>query len=210
MSSEKFHLKFSEIVQGDYVLAKLNLMLVFQVNCPGCFAYAFPVALRLHEAYKDRGLKILGLSTAFENFNLNTLGNTIRLIEKGEVVGETQTMLERAGYPKFPLKIPFDIAYDEMSPNDLTHLDEDIERFCRHHPEFETHNADVKRTIKDQLKEYFSKKTMRAYTFDANHLNGTPSWILFDDQRNLLYESFGHKEYERVVHIIEKFLESAS
>jgi hypothetical protein len=207
MSQDKklFHLKHSEIVQGDFALADLNLMLIFQVNCPGCFAYALPVALRLFEEYRGR-VKVLGLSTAFEDFDLNTLGNTIRLLDSGEVVGETQKMLERAGYKKFPLTIPFDVAFDELMPNDLSHLEEDIDQFCRNNAEFNAQEPEVRRTIKDQLKDYFSKKTMRAYTFDANHLNGTPTWVLFDKDKTLLYESFGHKEYERLVHIIEKFL----
>ena len=198
MPSDKFQLRYSEIVQGDFALGDLNLMLVFQVNCQGCFAYAFPVALRLHEAYADRGLTLLGLSTAFEDFDLNTLGNTIRLVDKGAVVGKTQEMLERAGYEKFPLSIPFDIAFDELSPNDLSHLEEDIDRFCRNNPEFNAQKPDVRRSIKEQLKEYFAQKTLRAFTFDANHLQGTPTWVLFDKQKNLLYESFGHKEYERL------------
>src|SRR5689334_13018354 len=119
MASDQFNLRYSEVVQGTFTLGKLNLLLVFQVNCPGCFAYALPVALRIYEDYKNKGLTVLALSTAFEDFDLNTLGNTIRLIEKGEVVGETQKMLERAGYPKFPLSIPFDVAFDELTPNDL-------------------------------------------------------------------------------------------
>jgi len=205
MEANQFHLRYSEVVQGTFVLGELNLLLVFQINCPGCFSNALPVALRIHEEFKDRGLTVLGLSTAFEDFDLNTLGNTIRLIEKGEVVGETHKVLERAGYPKFPLKIPFDIAFDELKPNDLTHLEEDIDQFCRNNEEFNAKDAESKRTIKDQLKDYFSKKTFRAYTFDANHLNGTPTWVLFDREKNLHYESFGHKEYERLVHIIEKF-----
>jgi hypothetical protein len=206
MAADKFHLRYSEVVQGDFKLGKLNLMLVFQVNCPECFAHALPVLLRLYEEYKGTELKILGLSTAFEDFEYNTLGNTIRLLDKGQVVGKTKKMLERAGYEKFPLAIPFDIAFDELKPNDLSHLEEDIDQFCRNNADFNAQNAEVKRNIKDQLREYFSKKTMRAYTFDANHLNGTPSWVLFDKDRNLLYESFGHKEYERLEHIIKKFL----
>jgi hypothetical protein len=205
MSEKIFDLKYSEVVQGDFIFAGLNLMLVFQVNCPGCFAYAMPVALRLHEEYKDKGLKILALSTAFEDFDLNTLGNTIRLIESGEVVGKTKEMLMKTGYERFPLTIPFDVAFDQLSPNDLTHLEEDIDQFCKNNDEFNAQQPDVKRTIKEQLKDYFAKKVLRAYTFDANHLKGTPTWVMFDQDMRLLYESFGHKEYERLVHIIEKF-----
>ncbi len=206
MATDQFHLHYSEVVQGDFKLAEMNLMLIFQVNCPESFAYAFPVMLRLFEDYKDTRLKMLGLSTACEDFDLNTLGNTIRLVEQGQVVGKAKKMLERAGHEKFPLTIPFDIAFDELKPNDLSHLEEDIDQFCRNNVEFNAQNTEVKRNIKEQLREYFSKKTLRAHTFDANHLKGTPSWVLFDKNKNLLYESFGHKEYERLEHIIKKFL----
>lgn len=206
MSSEQFDLKFSQVLQGDFGLEDLNLMLVFQVNCPGCFASALPVAIRLHEEYRPKGLNVLGLSTAFEDFDLNTVGNTLRLLENGHIVGETRKVLEHAGYKNFPLKIPFDIAFDLLSPNDPSYLEKDIEDFCHSHPELGLENPEVKKTLKDELKDYFSKKTFRAHTFDSNNLGGTPSWILFDRKKTLLYESFGHKEYERMVHIVEKFL----
>ena len=206
MPSEQFDLKFSQVLQGDFGLEDLNLMLLFQVNCPGCFAYALPVAIRLHDEYRPKGLNVLGLSTAFENFDLNTVGNTLRLLENGHIVGETKKVLERAGYKEFPLKIPFDVAFDLLTPNDPSHLEEDIDAFCRNHPELGAGNSEEQKTIKDQIKDYFSQKTFRAHTFDANHLNGTPTWVLFDRKKTLLYESFGHKEYERMVHIVEKFL----
>lgn len=206
MSQPKFDLKYSEILQGDFSIEDLNLLLVFQVNCPGCFAYALPLAIRLHEEFRPRGLNTLALSTAFEDFDLNTVGNTLRLLENGHVVGETRKVLESAGYEKFPLKIPFDVAFDHLSLNDPSFLEEDMKSFCAKHPELQTIEAEENRDIKEQIKDYFLKKKFRAHTFSANHLNGTPSWILFDRQKNLLYESFGHKEYERLVHIIEKFL----
>lgn len=205
MSSGKFDLKYSEVLQGDFGLEDLNLILVFQVNCPGCFAYAFPIAIRLHEEFRPKGLNVLALSTAFEDFDLNTVGNTLRLLETGHIVGETRKVLEKAGYANFPLKIPFDVAFDLVVPNDPSFLEDDIKSFCAKHPELGIDNTKDE-NIKDQIKEYFLKKTYRAHTFSANHLSGTPSWILCDRKKNLLYESFGHKEYERMAHIVEKFL----
>lgn len=206
MQKPKFDLKYSEVLQGDFGLEDLNLILVFQVNCPGCFAYAFPVAIRAYQEYREKGLNVLALSTAFEDFDLNTVGNTLRLLESGYIVGETRKVLERSGYPTFPLKIPFDVAFDLVFPNDASFLEEDIKSFCAKHPELDADSSEETANIKDQLREYFSRKTYRAHTFSANYLNGTPSWILCDRQKNLLYESFGHKEYERMAHIIERFL----
>lgn len=202
----KFDLKYSEVLQGDFGFEDLNLVLVFQVNCPGCFAYALPVAIRLHEEFRSKGLNVLALSTAFEDFDLNTVGNTLRLLESGYIVGETRKVLERAGYPAFPLKISFDVAFDLIVPNDPSFLEDDIKSFCAKHPELSVDDAEDYLSIKEELKDYFLNKAYRAHTFSANHLSGTPSWILCDRQKNLLYESFGHKEYERMAHIVEKFL----
>ncbi|MBP6343869.1 MAG: hypothetical protein KA403_08045 [Candidatus Omnitrophica bacterium] len=206
MHSQKFDLKYSEVLQGDFGLEDLNMILVFQVNCPGCFAYALPLAIRLHEEYRAKGLNVLALSTAFEDFDLNTVGNTLRLLESGHIVGETRKVLEKAGYTSFPLKISFDVAFDLIAPNDPAYLEDDIKTFCTKHPELSVDDSEAGRSIKDQLKEYFLKKKFRAHTFSANHLSGTPSWILCDRTKNLLYESFGHKEYDRMVHIVEQFL----
>jgi len=35
-------LKIDRVLQGSFDLKALNLLFVFQVNCPGCFIYGFP------------------------------------------------------------------------------------------------------------------------------------------------------------------------
>ena len=60
----------TEALSGSVVLFD-----VFQVNCPGCFLHALPKAIELHEKYKDQGLVIIGLATAFEDYDKNTLEN---------------------------------------------------------------------------------------------------------------------------------------
>jgi Uma2 family endonuclease len=32
----KFHLNIQELVQGKFILKRVNMNFVFQVNCPGC------------------------------------------------------------------------------------------------------------------------------------------------------------------------------
>src|SRR5919201_6124819 len=65
------------------------LIEVFQVNCPGCFLYAIPEAISVYHKFKENGLKVIGISTAFEDFDKNTLDNLKRLLERGELIGET-------------------------------------------------------------------------------------------------------------------------
>ena len=82
-------MNITKALQGDFQVKDLNLLLAFQVNCPGCFIYALPLAEKLHHQYGDR-LNVLGLSTAFEDFDLNTADYTQCLLETGEVVGATK------------------------------------------------------------------------------------------------------------------------
>ena len=106
-----FQIKVSQVLQGEFQLKSLNLLLTFQVNCPGCFIYALPLAARLHETYGDR-LNILGLSTAFEDYDLNTLENTRHLLDSGTVVGMTKRYLRQQGQQTYDLPIRFPVAFD--------------------------------------------------------------------------------------------------
>ena len=95
-------LSVSDWVQGepinfDQLSGRVVLVEVFQVNCPGCFLYSLPQAIELHRKYSDKGLSVLGVATAFEDFDKNNLKNLIRLAENGEVVGETLHLLSQQG-----------------------------------------------------------------------------------------------------------------
>ena len=73
-------LQIDRVLQGLFELKALNLLFVFQVNCPGCFLYGFPLVNSLYWKYHDSGLNVLGLSTAFEDFEFNTAENTELLL----------------------------------------------------------------------------------------------------------------------------------
>lgn len=195
---KKLFLKTSTILQGDFKLADVNILLVFQVNCPGCFLHAFPIANKIFENYREKGIKVLALSTAFEDFDYNTLENTKLLLGEGKIVGETKKALNKFGHNTIPFKISFDVAFDQLEKNEVHDLEKEIESFCRLIPDFENKNSVEKKLIKAQAKQYLQDKTMKALTFDTNFLMGTPSWIIFDKGLNILYDSFGHREYEEL------------
>jgi len=73
--------KIDRVLQGSFDLKALNLLFVFQVNCPGCFLRFFLVN-KLHWKYRQSGLNVLGLSTAFEDFEYNTAANTELLLTR--------------------------------------------------------------------------------------------------------------------------------
>ncbi len=85
----KIRLSINHVLQGNFELQAVNLLFVFQVNCPGCFLYGFPLVNRLYWEYSQRGLQVLGLSTAFEDFDLNTAANTELLLKEKLTVGAT-------------------------------------------------------------------------------------------------------------------------
>src|ERR1051326_5514338 len=74
------NLTVSEWVQGrptniDKERGNVVLVEVFQVNCPGCFTHGVPQAIDMYKKYHNDGLRVLGLATAFEDFDKNTLEN---------------------------------------------------------------------------------------------------------------------------------------
>jgi len=113
----KFHLRTEQILQGHFTLQSLNLILIFQVNCPGCFIYALPLAAKLYERHRDR-INILGLSTAFEDFDLNTAENTQKLLQSGEMVGVTRHYFQQKQIEQYPITTRI---CDRLRSRDLSH-----------------------------------------------------------------------------------------
>ena len=155
----KFHLSTEQVLQGNFTPQFINLILIFQVNCPGCFIYALPLAAKLHEQYKDR-INILGLSTAFEDFEFNTIANTQKLLQSGEMVGVTRKFFLEEQIDRYQVPLEFAIAFDRE-------------------------------------------------TFHRNFLPGTPSWVIFDQDYNVLTSWFGHKSEGEVDNILGKHLRRA-
>ncbi|RZM77137.1 hypothetical protein [Leptolyngbya iicbica] len=177
-----FQMKISEVLQGEFALRPLNLLLVFQVNCPGCFMYALPLAARLHDQYGDR-VNILGLSTAFEDFDLNTADNTRRLLTTGEVVGMTKLHLAQQGQTAYTVPMRFPVAFDA--------------------PDGQTPGDAVESSSVPKL-------VSAGYTFRSNHLRGTPSWILLDESSRIWAQWFGHRSESAVELMLQQALAANS
>lgn len=193
-------LSVSDWVQGepvnfDQLTGHVVLVEVFQVNCPGCFLYSLPLAIDLYRKYAERGLIVLGVATAFEDFDKNTLDNLIRLVDKGEVVGETFNMLNRHGKLKeglLPYQIPFPLAMDKLKKRQAAVTEAEIMNFITEQiPNFEHHPANYQHQIREQVQRYFQSLEYRAETFEMYSLKGTPSHILVDKQGILAECTFG-------------------
>ncbi len=193
-------LSVSDWVQGepvnfDQLTGRVVLVAVFQVNCPGCFLYSLPQAVDLHRKYSDQGLTVLGVATAFEDFDKNNLHNLIRLAEHGEVVGETLHYLNRQGQlteGRLPYRIPFPLAMDRLNKRQAEVSAEIIAAFIKHRvPGFDQQPKPDRQKIHQQVRDYFQSLDYHAETFERFELKGTPSHILVDKKGILRDCAFG-------------------
>ncbi|MDE1833438.1 MAG: redoxin domain-containing protein [Candidatus Micrarchaeota archaeon] len=173
-------------LKGNVVLVK-----VFQVNCPGCFSHGFPQAIGIYNRYKDRGGVVIGLATAFEDYDKNTFANLQLLMGRGEVIGATlerltffQKMLSERGQVidgtaegmghynfikdgnRLGYRIPFPVAMDV------------VEQGKARHEVMERYNVEINDWIEGR-------------TFSRYMLRGTPSSILIDKRGVLRHTSLG-------------------
>ncbi len=204
----------SEWVQGaptnfDQEKDHIILLEVFQVNCPGCFMNAIPEAIEIYNKYKDEGVRVIGLATAFEDFDKNTLDNLKMLAETGEVIGETQGALAMNGQlqegNKLPYKIPFPLGMDNLTKTTGEISQEKIMEFIHPQiPEFNSQPEDYRNQIIQKVKNYMKSKEYSAETFEKFSLQGTPSMILVDRKGILRDVSFGQAGH--VEGMIQKLL----
>jgi len=191
----------SDWVQGaptniDQEKDHIVLVEVFQVNCPGCFMHALPEAIQIYNKYKDDGVRVIGIATAFEDFDKNNLDNLKMLAETGQVVGETKKALEMYGQlqpgDKLAYKIPFPIGMDKLTKSNGEASQQKILEFIYQQiPDFDSKPEIYKNQIIQRVKDYMKSKEYSAETFEKFSLQGTPSMILVDRKGILRDVSFG-------------------
>ena len=204
----------SDWVQGaptnfDQEKDHIVLVEVFQVNCPGCFMHALPEAINIYNKYKDEGVRVIGIATAFEDYDKNTLDNLKMLVETGEVIGETKSALSMYGQlqagNKLHYKIPFPLAMDKLTKIDGKVSDEKIMQFIYGQiPEFDSQSEEYRKQIIQRVRDYMKTKEYSAETFEKFALQGTPSMIIVDRKGILRDVSFGQSG--NVDAIIQKLL----
>jgi len=197
------NLKVSEWVQGkptniDKEINNVILVEVFQVNCPGCFIYGIPDAIEIYRKYNKRNVTVLGIATAFEDFDKNTLENLKLLLLTGEVIGETRNALSQHGQliegKKLPYKIPFPIAMDSLKKESNVFTEGTVMDFIESNvPDFRSYSGSDKSVLINRAKQYLKAKQYSAETFEEYGLRGTPSSILIDKNGIVRQINFGAK-----------------
>ena len=200
-------------VQGEPInlsqlFGHVVLLEVFQVNCPGCFLYSLPQAVDLHYRYGDQGLVVIGIATAFEDFDKNTLENLRSLIDSGRVIGETSRMLsehQQLQDGRWPVRLPFPIAMDHLIPADNRVTPDAVESLIQQKlPGFTNQPVAHQNRTREQTTAYPANLQYYAETFERFALKGTPSQILIDKQGIQRFSQFGF--YSELEHDIQDLL----
>ncbi|MFN3841561.1 MAG: hypothetical protein ACK4RF_12720 [Cyclobacteriaceae bacterium] len=199
----KLTLFYREVLNGQFETGPLNLMMVFQVNCPGCFIHGFPLVNQLQARYAT-SLSCFAMATAFEDFEFNTTENVKRLVNTGVLVGETQKA-QQAGLLNWTSKcISIPILVDEVvNQSELLQpdfIENTIQNLFRNEETNALHNAKV------SLQNYFSHIPRCGKTFAANLMRGTPSFFLFTDSMEVLLHWFGHADSQAIFRELDIFI----
>jgi thiol-disulfide isomerase/thioredoxin len=195
----------SEWVQGlstniDKNIGKVILVEVFQVNCPGCFMYALPSAIEIYKKYSRDDVTVLGLATAFEDYDKNTLDNLRLLLTSGEVIGDTLNALRQYGQlienNKLPYNIPFPVGMDILKKIERNFSDNYVIDFMEANIEnYKSYPDSDKKILFERVKQYLRNKEYSAMTFETYRLQGTPSAIVVDRKGILRNVSFGANNF---------------
>lgn len=184
-----------EAIDFSALIGKVVLIEVFQVNCPGCFLHSLPQAVGLYYRYAQQGLVVAAVATAFENFDKNTEENLQRLLENGEVIGETLrwlTQYQLLVNGRLGFQIPFPVAMDKLLHRNAAVTANEVEEFIHQHiPDFNHRSEPQQKQVWQQVQHYLHSLIYRPQTFETFNLQGTPSHILVDKQGLLHACRFG-------------------
>jgi len=210
------NLRISKWVQGlptniDKEKDNVILVEVFQVNCPGCFLYGVPQSIDIYNKYRKEGVTVLGMATAFEDFDKNTIQNLDLLLSKGEVIGETLKALGQYGQlvteNKLPYKIPFPVGMDSLVKESGIINQERITGFIDANvPDFNSYDEHSRAEIIERIRQYLKSKEYSAETFEEYALRGTPSSIIIDKKGILRDVAFGQNEFleEKIQNLLKE------
>ncbi len=144
------------------------------------------------------------MSTAFEDFELNTMENTQLLINKTEFVGET-LKAHQAGLFNWN-KVSFPVLVDQQVEQiDLVNP-LFIDSIIQNRREWQLAAEPEKQKVRTALGDYFMQLPECGYTFSTNLMQGTPTFTLFSKSMDILLGWFGHADSKLIAEKISTFI----
>ncbi|MCA6369264.1 MAG: hypothetical protein IM631_10380 [Cytophagales bacterium] len=201
----KLTLSYTEVINGELNFSPINLMMAFQVNCPGCFMHGFPMLKELQTHYGNK-LSCIALSTAVEDFHVNTEENAKLLVNTGELVGETLRAQEahHLNWDKTTLSVP--VVIDEVVNQSELQQPKFVENIIQNMLDPTTTPALEQENMRASLYNYFSQLPQCGKTFAANLMRGTPSFFLLTDSMEILMQWFGHADSRLIRNKLDIFI----
>jgi len=159
------------------------------------FASAIPLVQNLYDSSHD-GLGIVGLSTAFQYYNYNNAENTHRLVKEGHLVDHSLSFMKQHGHDTLPYKITFPILMDtKMQPDDAGEVAQAI--LAQHASYHELSDAE-KKAASARIVGQLNKQSDVYISFTVNQFRGSPSFVLFNKDYDILERWFGHTSKEDI------------
>lgn len=195
----KLDLQVGEIVQGSLSLSDRNLMLVWQVNCPGCLARALPMLTKINSEHAD--VFCFAMSSAFEDFNFNNLNSTKALLEQGELTLHSKRYFSQIGHKVLPYRFELPVVMDWFLDDAvITNLPDAVLNVL----DRERLSPGAEQQIKKHLNQRLLPMAKMGRTFLNNEFQGTPTWVYFDRDLEIIECWFGHKSLDWVNAVLKK------
>ena len=138
------------------------------------------------------------MSTAFEDFELNTATNTLLLLEEGKPVDETAKMLSNYGFDHYPEAIDLPVVMDASVPKEGLELEQLVNTICTINSHFADWPDTEKAVLQGKIREYLNSHDQLSYTFMVNQFRGTPTFVVYNNDMEILHQWFGHMEHQTI------------
>ncbi len=205
---QKLALHHDKMLKGEFNLKELNFLFVFQVNCPGCFIYGIPTVNNLYEEFGER-MSFLGLSTAFEDFSLNTEDHIKSFLDTGEMVGETKNHFTKQGYTGSHLGIDFPVAMDSIA-DDSFDLKSAALKICQENPNYRYWPKFEQDHQQENVIRYLKSQEKVSLSFTLNQLRGTPTFLVFNGDMEIRIHHFGYQTTGQIKTELEELLSQSN
>ena len=202
----KLKLNHTDFLVGSFQPKDFNLLFVFQLSSPKAMLEAAPVFNDMYNQYKKE-IGFVGLSTAIEDYKINTKENTIDWLVNKAVFGNVATYLDSLGKEEYPNRIQFPVTCDQLIAAEMVSED-DIEQMMQLNPNYKHWSESDKISVRLQLRTYLMRQEAVAYTFTYNQLRDIPAFIVFNKEFEILKTWYDHKNRFEVKEVFEFFMKS--